>query len=279
MADHRPLYPVDAWRIRELAFDPADAARNETIFSLGNGHLGLRGNLEEDAGNVAHGTYVNGFFEEAPISYGEIAYGYARNHQVLLNVADTKRIQLYVGDDPFDLATGSVQAYERSLDLRTGVLTRSIRWRAPKGAVVEVVARRLVSLTRPDIAAIHFAVTLAEGAAQLRVVSAINARARNQDVSEDPRVGAHLPDGALKTVHHEASGTWGAIVQRTRTTRLSVVEAADHELRGDALAAAVPGPSSAAGEDGVVMTVEVHGGAGTRLALTKYLAYSTSLDH
>jgi len=94
MSDQRPLYPVDAWRIRELTFDAAYAARNETIFSLGNGHLGLRGNFEEEAGNVAHGTYVNGFFEEAPIAYGEIAYGYPKNHQVLLNVADGKRIQL-----------------------------------------------------------------------------------------------------------------------------------------------------------------------------------------
>ena len=147
-SDHRPLYPVDAWRIRELTFDPAFAARNETIFSLANGHLGLRGNLEEEAGNVGHGTYVNGFFEEAPIAYGEIAYAYAKNHQVLLNVADGKRIQLHVGDDPFDLESGTVEAYERSLDLRTGVLTRSIRWRAPRGTVVEVVTRRLVSLTR-----------------------------------------------------------------------------------------------------------------------------------
>ena len=51
-ADKRPLYPVDPWRIRELTFDPALAARNETIFALANGHVGLRGNLDEDAGNV-----------------------------------------------------------------------------------------------------------------------------------------------------------------------------------------------------------------------------------
>ena len=279
MSDHRPIYPVDAWRIRELAFDPADAARNETIFALGNGHLGLRGNLEEEAGNVAHGTYVNGFFEEAPIAYGENAYGYARNHQVLLNVADAKRLQLYVGEEPFDLATGSVLAYERALDLRTGVLTRSVRWRAPQGAVVEIVTRRLVSLTRPDIAAIDFAVTLAEGAATLRVVSVINARARNQDVSEDPRVGAHLPDGALRTVHREASHMWGAIVQRTRTTRLAVVAAADHDLAVDGPVIAAARTSSVATEDGIAMTVDVDAPAGTRFVLTKYLAYCTSLDH
>ena len=279
MSDQRPLYPVDAWRIRELTFDAAYAARNETIFSLGNGHLGLRGNFEEEAGNVAHGTYVNGFFEEAPIAYGEIAYGYPKNHQVLLNVADGKRIQLHVGDDPFDLATGTVEAYERSLDLRTGVLTRSVRWRAPRGAVVEVVARRLVSLTRPSISAIDYAVTMVEGATPLRIVSAINARVRNQEVSEDPRVGTHLPGGALRTVHREASGTWGAVVQRTRSTRLAVVAAADHDLASDEPAKASARTSSVAADDGVALTVDVSASRGTRIVLTKYLAYCTSLDH
>jgi alpha,alpha-trehalose phosphorylase len=279
MIDTRPLYPIDAWRIRELTFDPAYAARNETIFSLANGHLGLRGNLDEEAGNVAHGTYVNGFFEEAPIAYGESAYGFARNHQVLLNLADGKRIQLYVGDDPFDLATGTVEAYERSLDLRTGVLTRSVRWRAPHGTVVEVDIRRLVSLTRPSIAAIRFAVSVVSGGAPIRIVSAINALARNQDVSDDPRVGAHLPEGALRTVHCEASGTWGAVVQRTRSTRLALVAACEHDLAGDEADASSTRVTSVASEGGTALTLDAGGGRGTRLVLTKYLAYLTSLDH
>ena len=278
-SDKRPLYPVDPWRIRELTFDPAYASRNETIFSLANGHLGLRGNLEEEAGNIGHGTYVNGYYEEAPIAYGEIAHAYAKNHQVLLNVADGKRIQLHVGDDPFDLATGSVQAYERSLDLQTGVLTRSVRWRAPRGVVVEIVARRLVSLTRPSIAAIDYSVTVVEGAAPLRIVSAINARVRTQEVSEDPRVGTHLPEGALRTVHREASGTWGAVVQRTRTTRLALAAAADHDLRADEPGRSSIRTSSVASEDGVALTVDASAPRGARIALTKYLAYCTSLDH
>ncbi|MDP2350898.1 MAG: family 65 glycosyl hydrolase, partial [Chloroflexota bacterium] len=132
-----PLYPVEPWRIRELGFDLASAARNETVFSLANGHLGLRGNLEEDAGNVAHGTYINGFHEEAPIAYGEAAYGFARNHQVLLNVADGKRIRLELDGIPVDLATGHLEGHERTLDLRSGVLTRAFRWRSPAGHRLE----------------------------------------------------------------------------------------------------------------------------------------------
>jgi beta-phosphoglucomutase len=275
--DQLRLYPVDAWRIRELGFDPDVAARNETIFSLANGHLGLRGNLEEEAGNVAHGTYVNGFFEEAPIAYGETAYGYAKNHQVLLNVADGKRMQLHVGDDPFDLGTGAVEAYERSLDLRTGVLTRSVRWRSPSGAVVQVVVRRLVSLSRPSIATIDYAATVLEGAVPLRIVSGINALVRNHEVSEDPRVGAHLPDGALRIVHSEASGTWGAVVQRTRSTQMSVVAACDHDVEGDHRAG--ESAPALADEGGVSMTFDAAAPSGPGLRLTKYLAYCTSLDH
>ena len=278
MSEARPLYPVDAWRIRELTFDPAQAARNETIFSLANGHLGLRGNLDEEAGNVAHGTYVNGFFEEAPIAYGEAAYGFARNHQVLLNVADGKRIQLFVGDEPLDLSTGAVEAYERSLDLRTGVLTRTVRWRARGGTVVEIVARRLVSLTRTGIAAIDYAVTVVDGGAPLRIVSRLNARVRNAEVSDDPRVGAHLPEGALRTVHQEASGTWGAVVQRTRTTRLAIVAVADHVLRGDETTLRSLRTSTVTGEDGVALTVSASANKGATLGFTKVLGYCTSLD-
>ena len=191
MISDRPLYPVDPWRIRELTFDASFAARNETIFSLANGHLGMRGNLEEDAGNVVHGTYVNGFYEEAPIAYGEAAYGYARNHQVLLNVADGKRIQLRVGDEPWTSRPARSRPYERSLDLRSGVLARTVRWRSPGGTTVELVARRLVSLARPAIAAIDLAVTLVDGEAPIQLVSADQrARAQPGGVERPPGRGA-----------------------------------------------------------------------------------------
>ncbi len=277
MNEDRPLYPVDPWRIRELTFDASHAARNETIFALANGHLGLRGNLEEPAGNVVQGTYVNGFYEETPIVYGETAYGLARNHQVLLNVADGKRIELFVGDDPLALGTGTVEAHERVLDLQAGLLTRTVRWRSPAGITVELVARRIVSLARPEIAAIDYAVTLVDGSAPVRLVSAIDARVRNQEASDDPRVGAHLPDGALRLVQREVSGTWGAVVQRTRTTRLAVAAAADHLVRAGGSGEVTVSP--VADEGGVTVTLETALGAGESLAVTKLLAYATSLDH
>ena len=262
-------YPADPWSIREPGFDPSTLARGETIFALANGHLGLRGDLEEATGTVDPGTYVNGFYESAPIAYGETAYGFATHHQILLNVADGKRIELFVGDEPFDLATGTVEASERVLDLRTGILERTVRWRTPSGTLIELASRRLVSFRRPEIAAIEYAVRALEGPAPVRVVSSLDPTVRNRSRAEDPRVGAHLPADALTVAAHELDGSYGSVTQATRRSRLSLVAAVDHVVSGP------PGTraSGSADPDGIRFTVEAELAPGMPLVVGKFLAY------
>ncbi|HBR34903.1 MAG TPA: hypothetical protein DD734_09730, partial [Firmicutes bacterium] len=40
-------YPAHEWEIVEERFQVENNLRNETVFSLGNGYLGMRGNFEE----------------------------------------------------------------------------------------------------------------------------------------------------------------------------------------------------------------------------------------
>ncbi len=172
-----PVYELDPWLVREVGLDPGVLARGETVFTLANGQLGLRGSLEEEAGGAAHGTYLNGFHEEMPITYGEAAPAFARNHQLLLSIADGKRMGLQLDGEPLDPATGTVELHERTLDLRTGVLSRRLRWRSPGGRRVEVASRRLVSLVRRGVALIDYQATLLEapgGAASLRLESRLD---------------------------------------------------------------------------------------------------------
>lgn len=301
------LYPVEPWRVREQGFDPPNAARSESVFALGNGHLGLRGNLEEDAGNAVHGTYLNGFHEEAPIVYPEGAFGFARNHQVQLNIADGKRIRLEVDGEPLDLSTGDVEYHERSLDLRAGILHRRLRWRSPGGRRIELTSRRLVSLTRPAVAMIDYRVTLLDaprGEADVRLVSTLVEGPGNMAASEDPRVGSHVRAGSLMLERHEAHDGGGVLVQRTRATQLAVAAAVRHAavwLRGpvhdaetprtvsdaDEGQADAPGPQSPQGDlapdavllaDGVADTFRERLGVGDGIHLVKALAYCSSLE-
>ena len=67
----RYTFPVDPWRLTECRYDRLHLGRNETLFSVANGYLGMRGNVEEGRESYAHGTFINGFHETFTIQHAE----------------------------------------------------------------------------------------------------------------------------------------------------------------------------------------------------------------
>src|SRR5690349_3404892 len=124
-------WPVEPWCVREVGFDRADLAQTESLFALSNGHIGIRGNLDEGDPNGLPGTYLNSFYESRPLPYAEAGYGYPESGQSVVNVTDGKLIRLLVEDEPFDLRYGEILSHERVLDLKQGVLHRIVEWRSP----------------------------------------------------------------------------------------------------------------------------------------------------
>lgn len=169
----RTRFPVDPWRLVETRFDPTDLGTTESLFSVGNGYLGLRGNYEESRDFHANGTFVNGFHETWPIQHAEEAFGFAKVGQTIVNAPDAKVIRLYVDDEPLELSTADLVEYERILDFRTGVLTRHVLWRTPSGKRVQVNSTRMVSFTQRHVAVLTYEVTLLDEAAPLIISSQV----------------------------------------------------------------------------------------------------------
>ena len=119
-------FPVEPWRLREIGLDPAQLARTESLFALANGHIGIRGTLDEGEPNGLPGTYLNSFFESYQLSYPETGYGYPDSGQSVINVTNGKIIRLLVDDEPFDVRYGRLVAHERTLDFRGGTLRREV---------------------------------------------------------------------------------------------------------------------------------------------------------
>ena len=87
-------YPVEPWQVSEKVFLPEGLRESESVFALGNGFIGMRGNLEEQTATGAEtiqGSFLNGVFDAEPIVYGESAYGYAKNHETICNVMERGR--------------------------------------------------------------------------------------------------------------------------------------------------------------------------------------------
>jgi alpha,alpha-trehalose phosphorylase len=119
-----PAFSIEPWSLCETELDLDVLDQAGSLLALGNGHIGLRGNLDEGEPPGLPGTYLNGFYEQRTLPYAEAGYGYPEAGQTVVNVTNGKIIRLLVDDEPFDLRFGDLQRHERTLDFRAGVLRR-----------------------------------------------------------------------------------------------------------------------------------------------------------
>ena len=190
----RSRYPVDEWRLVETEQRADDVGTTETLFAVGNGYLGMRGNPEEGRDSYAHGTFINGFHETWPIKHAEEAFGFAHTGQTIVNVPDSKLMKLYVDDEPLNVSISDLASYERSLDFRDGRLHRTVIWRTPAGKRVKVTSSRMVSFTDRHLALMELEVTLLDGDAPVVISSQIVNRQDGYSDYQRPDSGAETWD-------------------------------------------------------------------------------------
>src|SRR5258705_789428 len=112
--------------------------KTDSILALSNGPARWRANLEEGEPEVLAGSYLNAVYEEIPLPYAETAYGYPEAGQTIVNVTNGKIIRLLVDDEPFDIRYGKLRSHERVLDLKAGVLRRTVEWESPTHRAIRV---------------------------------------------------------------------------------------------------------------------------------------------
>ncbi|MCK9171154.1 MAG: beta-phosphoglucomutase, partial [Treponema sp.] len=201
-----------------------NVGRNETLFTTANGYLGLRGDYEEKDGCAHKGTYINGIYDTEPVTYGENAYGYAENHETILNLPDPKHIELTVNGKPFTTLR-DMKSFRMSLDFRTGIMTRTVRSVYTDGISFTVCAERLVSFTHKTCAAVRYTVTSDVSAGSeisVRILSGIDTTASNISAEEDPRVGAKFSSRPLIIKSYSADSGTLSFSARTRNSGISL---------------------------------------------------------
>jgi alpha,alpha-trehalose phosphorylase len=269
--DHSHRFPPEPWRIREVGLDQASLAQAESVFALSNGHIGLRGNLDEGDPNGLPGTYLNSFYETRPLPYAEAGYGYPESGQTVLNVTNGKLIRLLVDDEPLDLRYGTIESHERILDMRRGVLERHVQWRSPAGVRVRIHSTRLVSLTRRSLVAIRYRVEPVDAAVRLVAQSELVANEATPAQSADPRVTAVI-ENALRPVEHDGLDMRAMLVHETAASRLRVAAAMDHRFESPERVTT----ELAVHSDWARLTASTRLNAGQSFELTKFVAYGWS---
>ena len=277
-------FPADEWKFSEVQFGASDLGKTETLFALGNGYLGMRGNVEEGRETHSHGTFVNGFHETWPIQHAEEAFGFARVGQTIVNVPDAKVVRLYVDDEPLLLPVADLLDYDRTIDFRTGVLSRDILWRTPGGKRVRIRSRRMVSFTQRHLAVLTFEVTMLDDHAPVAISSQILNRQDGEDEyhvtsaamgeGTDPRQAERFRRRVLIPKAHWGDEEQGRVVlgYQCAESKMTLAVAADHHME----TANQFTQHVTVEEDVAKMTYRIDAQPGHPISLTKIVAYHTS---
>ena len=264
-------FPIEPWAVREPQLDLDSLAQTESIFALSNGHVGVRGNLDEAEPHALLGSYLNSFYEVRPLPYAESAYGYPEAGQTVVNVTDGKVIRLLVDDEPFDIRYGSLLRHERVLDLRAGVLRRSVEWRSPAGGTVLVRSTRLVSFVARAILGVEYEVEATDAAVSIVVQSELVANEPTPAQSNDPRTAAAL-ESPLVSVQYVAGERGAVLMHSTRRSEQRIAVAMDHIVEAPPGARTLTESSADLGRTTVAARLE----PGQKLRVRKLVAYGWS---
>ena len=234
----RDRYPVKPWSLYEVQYHASDPGLTETLFAVGNGFLGMRGNNAEGRRAHEHGTFVNGLHETWKIRHAEQAYGFAEVGQTIANAPDSKVMRLYVDDEPLVLDEADVLEYERCLDFREGVLRRDVLWLTPAGKRVRVSSSRMISFPERHLAVMTMEVTMLDADAPLTISCQVINRQDGEDEyagaartsSSDPRKAERIRDRVFLPGEFWQEGDRSTLSYRVANSGMRVAVVADHTI-------------------------------------------------
>ncbi|WP_417561830.1 glycoside hydrolase family 65 protein [Microbacterium sp.] len=279
----RDRFPVDPWRLIETSFDLDDAGVTETLFAVGNGYLGMRGNHPEGRHAHEQGTYVNGFHETFPIRHAEQAYGFAEVGQTIINAPDAKVMRIYVDDEPLTFDLADVREYERVLDLRDGVLRRRLVWVTPSGKNVLVDFDRMVSFEERHLAIMSVDVTVLDADAPVTISSQIINRQDGEDVyggtpmahrkhTFDPRKTERFAQRVLEPQDFWQDKLRSALSYRVAQSHMTMAVASDHVITTENTYST----RTLVEPDIAKNVIRVQAKAGVPIRVEKFVSYHTS---
>jgi len=137
---------IDPWRIVEKDFHQDQGRVSESLFCLSNENIGFRGSFEETySGDTLQGAYFNGLYEERVQDVAGYR-GISNRLCFMVNCPHALKLRVIIGDEELDLAKVAFTEFQRELDFRTGLLTRTFVWKLADGRATRLTFRRTVDM-------------------------------------------------------------------------------------------------------------------------------------
>jgi len=206
------------WKILEEGFDKSKNRFSESIFSLGNGFMGLRGNFEENySGDKMNGTYLAGVYYPDKTRVGWWKNGYPEYFAKVLNSTNWLGLDIKISGETLDLNNCKISDFKRELDMQSGILNRTFIAELPNKSVIKVDTSRFVSMERNELGVINYSIQLLSGDEKLIITPYLDGNVHNEDSNYDEYFWEHEGEESIdersfvslktkKTAFHSTTG-------------------------------------------------------------------------
>ncbi len=272
MISLKNLVKHDEWKIIQEGYDALDNEIFESLTSIGNGYMGMRGNNEEDfSGKTLQGTYIAGVYYPDKTKVGWWKNGYPEYFAKVLNALNFIGIKVLIDDVSLDLAKWKVLDYQRSLDMKHGIFSRNFSVEADNGVTLHIEAERFLSLCDRETGAISYKISCKNGNAKVRLISYLDGDVTNKDSNYDEKFW--LPVESAANTENE----FGCVTMDTKKTdfRVSAAMRNDVFLCGEKVY-----PTEAVQDDKwASLTYDLELEAGQNVHLYKFIGVATNRDY
>lgn len=188
---------TDEWNIIEDGFH-ADLLRvSESIFSLGNGRFGQRGNFEEPYSSDSYrGSYVAGITYLDITRVGWWKNGFPKFYTRIPNAPDWSRVNLRLIDEEMDLAQWDVDSFTRRLDMKAGISYRDMEVTSPRGNQLRVHVEHIADMARPNLCLIKYSVASLNYSGRVSLVPLLDGNRANDSEYPNEKIWNILRSGA-----------------------------------------------------------------------------------
>ncbi|MDT2604645.1 glycoside hydrolase family 65 protein [Enterococcus dongliensis] len=195
------LFEIDPWKIRTTKLDKENRRLQESLTSIGNGYMGMRGNFEESySGDHHQGTYLAGIWYPDKTRVGWWKNGYPEYFGKVINALNFIQMSLFINEQEIDLAVTDVEDFYLELDMQNGVLTRSFIVTVDK-AKIRFTFERFLSVVKKELAVIRLTAESLAGEAQLKVISKLDSNVQNEDSNYEEMFWLEKERGHDEDVH------------------------------------------------------------------------------
>ena len=192
---------TDPWCIIEEEFNAERQEASESIYSIGNGKMGHRANFEEHySGESLQGNYFAGVFYPDKTRVGWWKNGYPEYFGKMINGTNWIGIDVWFENEQLDLAKCKVSQFKRVLNMKEGLLSRSFYAEMPSGKMVQVSAKRFISIANTRMAAISYSITPINFAGKAVIKPFLDADVQNKDSNYNEKFWDEVSKGEAEGI-------------------------------------------------------------------------------